>query len=327
MTRKRSMQRWFRSFGVGILFLTLISLSGVVSAQDKDRPSDQDDDIVTSEADGVHTAAVSDWTIEEMENAIPRPLPSLDGTTTLPGTDSATPDGEPGVIPGTPPENTSDLDDVTIDSNEVPSYSRYPYSAVGKLFFRIYGRSYVCSASVVKNNAIWTAGHCVHEGNGRSDGWATDVVFVPQYRNGSAPCGQWRVTNLKTTRQWRDSSSFARDFGGGRVNANINCTGRLGFAYNQGYGERWTAVGYPAGSPFNGSRMIECRNESRLRIDSGNPRPFGIRCNMTGGSSGGPYIIDNDTLNGNVSYGYRNRPNELYSPYFGSAAKSFYDGL
>lgn len=179
----------------------------------------------------------------------------------------------------------------------------------------------------MKNNAIWTAGHCVHEGNGRSDGWSTNVVFVPQYRNGSAPCGQWPVTNLKTTSQWRNGSDFARDFGGGRVNANISCTGKLGFAYNQNYGKRWTAVGYPAGSPFNGSRMIECRNQPRSLIDSGNPRPFSIRCNMTGGSSGGPYIINSNAINGNVSYGYRNRPNELYSPYFGSAAKSFYDGL
>ncbi len=37
-------------------------------------------------------------------------------------------------------------------------YTKYPYRCVGKLFFRRNGRNYVCSASSVGNNAIWSAG-------------------------------------------------------------------------------------------------------------------------------------------------------------------------
>jgi V8-like Glu-specific endopeptidase len=52
----------------------------------------------------------------------------------------------------------------------VPSYSTYPYSTVGKVFFNQGGGSYVCSASIVKPTVIWTAGHCVHAGNNSSSG-------------------------------------------------------------------------------------------------------------------------------------------------------------
>jgi hypothetical protein len=56
---------------------------------------------------------------------------------------------------------------------------------------------------------------------------------------------------------------------------------------------------------------------------------------MGGGSSGGPWIIRfspyvagaANYVNGVMSYGYTSRPNEGYTPYFGSAAQSLYDAV
>jgi len=57
-------------------------------------------------------------------------------------------------------------------------------------------------------------------------------------------------------------------------------------------------------------------------------------CDMTRGSSGGPWILDfsgsaggNNLLNGNNSYRYGSHPEELYSPYFDSDAKGLRDDL
>lgn len=48
----------------------------------------------------------------------------------------------------------------------VPSgdYKKEPYKAVGKVYFTEGRSNYVCSGSVVGNNAILTAGHCVSNG-------------------------------------------------------------------------------------------------------------------------------------------------------------------
>ena len=47
--------------------------------------------------------------------------------------------------------------------------------------------------------------------------------------------------------------------------------------------------------------------------------PIGVGCDMTGGSSGGPWIIKlrrGNLLNGITTYGYSAQPGALYGPYF-----------
>jgi hypothetical protein len=76
-------------------------------------------------------------------------------------------------------------------------------------------------------------------------------------------------------------------------------------------------------------------NSSFRRTYIGSPATFSISCDMTGGSSGGPWIRDfrsgsssgSNYLNGNTSFSASLYPNELFSPYFNSDAKRFYDGL
>jgi V8-like Glu-specific endopeptidase len=342
-----------------MLALTLvIGFLGTANAQadsDRQRPERPRRGIVSSQNDGVQVAAQRFWTAEEMMNVqeYPTPLLAEDVAQDLLSDDrEARPTGRPGEVPAVLPQIDgaveSDLAEtdaaiealISPNATEPPSYSTFPYSAVGKVFFKQNGSSYVCSAAVIKNRSIWTAGHCVHAGDGRSSSWSTDVVFVPQYRNGSAPIGQWTVSQLWTTNGWYSNENFDVDYAGGQVNdlngrAIGSRTGILGFKYNQSYSATYRAVGYPAGSPFDGQRMWYC-NSGLKRTLSGNPSPFSIDCDMTGGSSGGPWIRDfrsgsnsgANYLNGNNSFGIPSLyPNEMFSPYLDSAAKRFYDGL
>lgn len=50
---------------------------------------------------------------------------------------------------------------------------KFPYTAVGKLFFTLAGVNYVCSASVIRPHLLLTARHCVYDYN--SGVWGTNV--------------------------------------------------------------------------------------------------------------------------------------------------------
>lgn len=329
MTTQRT--SWYRTSLsiIAVLFGLSFGLINSASANDKPDPRATDPDgIVTSAEHNINTLASREWTAEEMRNATPYPMPKGIGRSTLPSIDTPVPDGPAEMIPGTLPTSESTDDIGLLSTGEVSSYSSFPYSAVGKIFFRQGGGNFVCSGAVIKSNEIWTAGHCVHAGNGSQSGWSTDVVFVPQYRDGSAPCGQWNVSQLMTSSDWflngQSGNGIVRDYAKGLVsNPNVGCTGTLGFASNQSYSQQYLSVGYPAQSPYTGERMIFC-DEPLLRTDFGSPLTFGISCPMNGGASGGPFIINNNALNGNNSYIYPGT-NQLYSPYFDSAAQDFYD--
>lgn len=221
----------------------------------------------------------------------------------------------------------------------IPDYQTYPYRTVGKLFFKRNGRTFVCSASSIGSNAIWTAGHCLHSGNGSSDGWAEDAVFVPAYKDGNAPFGQWPVKTKYVRTAWYRNGipdGLCEDMGGailyeknGRKLHEV--VGWLGFAWNWGREKHWHAMGYPAADPFDGQQMIE--TAASYAYDGNlncSPQSVAIGCNQTGGSSGGCWIWrfgKGNYVNGHNSYHLTGRDEEMKSPYFGDAAKSLYDAL
>ena len=110
--------------------------------------------------------------------------------------------------------------------------------------------------------------------------------------------------------------------------------GSLGFSANLDNNRHWFNIGYPAAYPFDGRRQQICTAPFAFYDTNLNqPYPVGIGCDMTGGSSGGPWIINfsgdagfANYLNGNNSY-RRLDPEEMYSPYFGDAAQNLYDEL
>lgn len=222
---------------------------------------------------------------------------------------------------------------------------RKPNRSHGKVFFGLGGTDYVCSGTALKapaENVVWTAGHCVYGSTGvLQEGFASNWEFVPAYRSGDAPFGEWpkAAEGLQATTQWKQSSEgclplefcgdVAHDFGAANV---VKLGGRTlqdrvggrPIKFNGPRDRTYKAIGYPQDSPFNGQRMYGC-NSAFKGNDSGqgNPPPMRITCDMTGGSSGGGWVAGGKVASV-ISYGYDSEPNNLYGPYQGSSAQALY---
>jgi V8-like Glu-specific endopeptidase len=205
-----------------------------------------------------------------------------------------------------------------------------PYKAVGRVFFRRGGQKFVCSgASVVSKprQVVFTAGHCLH-----SDGkWSTDVVFIPARTPGKKnnPFGVFAAKRLWVPLGWRDQMNDAFDMGTFSVRKNKKgkklqkTVGALGFAYNKDRVQHWEVFGFPAQKPFKANKLTVCSAQwARDDLENGNDS-IGLGCDMSGGSSGGPWILNlkrGNLLNGIITYGYGSEPGAVYGPYFGANA-------
>jgi len=176
----------------------------------------------------------------------------------------------------------------------------FPKSTIGKLFFTLPGvGNFVCSASVINRNTVITAGHCNSNGAGT---FATNRLFCPSWKDGQNPGrGCWTVTNSKTSNGWHTASDPDRDYAclimstRGTVVANSigNVTGWLGRAWNFSANQAERTFGYPQASPFNGNRLITTASTEWYTQDftAGGQVSKIIGSDLTGGSSGGPWIL------------------------------------
>ncbi|KUH36764.1 MULTISPECIES: trypsin-like serine peptidase [Streptomyces] len=203
----------------------------------------------------------------------------------------------------------------------------------GRVFFTHQGRTASCSGNAVtsKNQStVITAGHCVkYQGS-----WHTNWVFVPAYDNGQAPYGQWTATKTLTTPQWQANEDINHDVGAAVV-APLNgrtltsVTGAQGVQFNGGYNKAMYAFGFPAASPYDGSKLVYCSGNSSKDFLFSQDHSLG--CNMTGGSSGGPWFTGFSEATGTGlqvsvnSFGYTFLPNRMFGPYFGNEAQALYD--
>jgi hypothetical protein len=317
-------------------------------------------------------AATSSWTKERMLAAQPFPTAIIEGEFTL-STELPVTVGNPGIQPSSPPE-ASEVPFLaeeaigTMSGSSLlgysypPPYTRYknfdsykvfPYSTIGVLFFSQDGTDYWCSAASIGNDAVWTAGHCVHTGDGTDDGWSEDVIFVPAYEvdnsnNVKTPRGVWTAYNVWTKGSWFSSGDLRYDMGGAVLEPIAGekisqVVGNLGFSYNlDSSSELWFNFGYPSEDEFDGTWQYICSGPfayddpvgPNLNNPWSPPYPVGMGCDMTRGSSGGPWIKDfsgvagsANFLNGNNSYRYSSHPEEMFSPYFGDAAKTLWNQL
>jgi hypothetical protein len=212
-------------------------------------------------------------------------------------------------------------------------YRTYPVSTVAKVFFSQNGGNFVCSGSVLYTDLVDTAGHCVALG-GSGNVFSSNVLVCPSYNAGvNAAVGCWGATNLWTKSVWINTGSFEWDEGEivtstcGTVNCTsiANITGYLGFCYNCGYDQDFTDLGYPQAPPFDGNYIVVCNSQFGYQESDGNnqggPNSVSIGCDMTGGSSGGPWIIgfaSNNYLNGHTDWRYTALPQQMNSPYYDS---------
>lgn len=210
------------------------------------------------------------------------------------------------------------------ETNEVTDMTQFPFSYVGKLFMREGDNDYVGSAWVIGEQAIFTAAHCLFDDNGT---FYDDVVFFPQYRDGSS-LGGFGITQMAVDPRYYISSNNQNldfDLGIALLDRPIShLTGIAGYTINPtsqiAIGELVTGIGYPAGSPFDGSKMF--KSKGRIVRDSApgttEERFFGAENEMTGGCSGGPWVDSSNIAIGINSFVFvGENPPIMHSPYFG----------
>ena len=237
-------------------------------------------------------------------------------------------------------------------------------ATTGKVLFTMDGEDYVCSGSVAQDSntstsLILTAGHCVYDESG--SGFATNWVFVPDYETGGAivtnpdgshsftcnttPHGCWTASALVTTTAWANGggslAAFNNDYAfavvgeGGKSGQSLQLDTTVGanqVAFNEAHPTQVSSFGYPAGSPYNGQKLIYC---SGMDIEDtwGGTTDFGLNCNMTGGSSGGPWFV-NFASGGNqgsltsvnsFKYTAGKFTKYMFGPYLGGYAQKTYN--
>lgn len=221
-------------------------------------------------------------------------------------------------------------------------------ATTGKVLFTMGSTNYVCSGSVVTDTSkstslVLTAGHCVYdEGSGA---FATNWMFYPDFDSSptftcaSATYGCWTAAALVTTSAWADSGDFNHDIGfavmsaGGKSGtAQLDTTvGAQAIAFNRSHPADAYAFGYPHASPYDGTDLVYCAGRDFDDTLQSGSLTWGLKCNMTGGSSGGPWFVDFNpatgvgTLNSVNSYKYLFDKNTMYGPYFGSWEGKTYD--
>jgi len=236
---------------------------------------------------------------------------------------------------------------------------------VGKVFFQLGSSLYVCSGNAVDDvedgatttNLVVTAGHCVNDGG---SAFATNFMFIPRYdpaapRSSGQPDGTFTSTRLTTTSQWaaQGANMYNYDVGMARVGLNesgetlaaaVGDTSDIGFVSGDptstggvDYTVNTHSFGYPAARPYDGTTLISCWG-STTSDTVGGSTDYRLPCNMTGGSSGGPWLLDSTsavaplTDNSDVSdvqisvnsFGYRGEKNAMYGPIFGTTIQALY---
>ena len=202
----------------------------------------------------------------------------------------------------------------------------------GKVFFSSGGGRYVCSGSAVSSSSrslVLTAGHCAHDGAG--GGYVTNWIFYPRYRSGVDPVlGAWTASTLVATQDWRTRpNAFENDAAFAKVGNGTATTLESALAAQGGStpgisfsrpatGSKVHSFGYPAAGKYNGATLIYCSGGVTIGYDGRDTQS--IPCDMTGGSSGGPWFQGFSsgnapgTLNSVNSYGYSSLRNRMFGP-------------
>ncbi len=199
------------------------------------------------------------------------------------------------------------------------------------------GRGFArCSGTSVNApnlSLVFTAGHCVYdEGHWSARKW----VFVPGYRYGERPFGTFAAHWLATTPEWLKEENFNYDVGVAVVSRNergqrlAEAVGADGFASGLSPDQLFNVYGYPVARPFTGATLQLCPDAAYEGHDleaflTPGPLELGVQCNISGGSSGGGWVISGGLLNGVTSNSYDNDPTTSYGPYFGKAVARLFD--
>jgi hypothetical protein len=188
----------------------------------------------------------------------------------------------------------------------------------GRILFSTSGGNWICSGSVINDAAnnnqsiVLTAGHCVFDG---AEGWSYNFMYIPDfddaptYTCASTVYGCWTATRLAANTTFVNGGGFgtnqtvAVDYGFARVGLGGKNTTELdgithGYDLNTGSlsnSEIKWAFGYPAAGKYHGSDLVYCKGPTVN--DPNGAATWGVACDMTGGSSGGPWLWGSGTIN------------------------------
>jgi V8-like Glu-specific endopeptidase len=203
---------------------------------------------------------------------------------------------------------------------------------VGALFEHDASGDHFCTASVVDSpgkDLLITAAHCINNGDG--NGYKTDIVFIPDYRDGSAPFGIWTPQQLIVAPQWASSSDPDYDVGfvvlqplNGQNIQQVLGGDRLATDTRYDYLARVTGYPSSAGAP------ITCLNWTSEKSDT----QLQFNCDgYTLGTSGSPWVADfnsgsrTGTIVGVIG-GYQeggDTPSVSYSTFLGGDIHQLYE--
>ena len=210
---------------------------------------------------------------------------------------------------------------VTLTSDEQPSQ-------VGAIFTGSISDGHSCTASVVDSplgDLIVTAAHCLSSGTG------SGATFVPGYHDGTAPYGEWKITDVIESSAWTSSQSEDDDVAFAVV-APLNgksLQSVVGAYSLDTSGVTSTTVqitGYPSDTdvPISGTCASTAYSSTQLRVDcTGYPS----------GTSGSGWLENYDASTGSgtligVIGGYEqggDTDDVSYAAVFGSSVQSLYE--
>jgi hypothetical protein len=287
------------------------------AAQTVSMPSSQDPDQVRSY-----------WTPERMDSAAPSELPQVSGATVLPSPSSSSASRARGRVVRIH-STRGELADF-----EPGAETGFPNLVHGKVFFTILGvGDFACSGTLIASrfkNVVFTAGHCAYDpGSGQA---ATNWVFVPGYRDGVEPLGEFPAATLLTTDEWVASADTNFDVAVAELSTPLeDQIGARGIAFNKAPKTDYKIFGYPGqpNPPYTGQRLIEC-DAPFYGLELAPTHPFSTvayPCNMTHGASGGSWVNPAGEVVSISSHVYTDPSldDQIAGPYFGDTIKKLYN--
>ena len=202
------------------------------------------------------------------------------------------------------------------------------YRLAGKLYFTIPGQgNYQCTASVIGRRLIATAAHCMYT-NGV--GFHTNWQFIPAFDgtkpagtgNGKrTPYGTWNWSYGIIPVQWITSAGALpnnEDFGilelvdqavpPSAVVKNISAyIGKFTPLIGRLFDNHVTMLGYPCN--FDSCNIMQRNDSSDHRLGAGTAYEYGS--DMTGGSSGGPWVQNFGNPDGAAPTGFWTERNAI----------------
>lgn len=195
------------------------------------------------------------------------------------------------------------------------SVNSYPFRPTGKLYFSFGGQNFICSASLIKRGVLVTAAHCVFKYGRTTTGWHSNFTFCPANVNGAGGAyGCWSASNPYISVSYYNGTDTCTQ-AGVVCNNDVatlqllpkngvylgNTVGWYNYGWN-GYSYRASTflgnvttvqiaqLGYPRA--LDGGLQMERTDAVGWYFTSGNLKNTQIGSAQTGGSSGGPWLVN-----------------------------------